>query len=209
MPATEKGSVCPGKNKPVFCCRKPSAETDISIPSAARKLQSGSALRLGAAGVERELRSAEAAAFPPSHRGRPRVLPAPGKPQPRLGARAPLGELAPRRAARHPPVRVAGAPQHRRARRPPPRLALYLETLVTAPDLQPDSPRRHRAPSPGGHQPPPPAFPHRAPDSVQTDFPAPLVHRGVAGCLHGVSAESDKTQPVPVHVRTQRIEEAR
>lgn len=41
MPATEKGSVCPGKNKPAFYCRKPSAKTDISIPSATYKLQSG------------------------------------------------------------------------------------------------------------------------------------------------------------------------
>lgn len=170
----------------------------------------GSALRLGAAGVERELRSAEAAGFPPGHGGWPRVLPAPGQPQPRLGARAPLGELPPGRAARHPPVRVVGAAQHRRTRRPPPRLALYLKTFVTAPDLQPDSPQWDRAPSSSRHQPPPPAFPHHPPDSVQTHLPAPLVHRSVARCLHGISTESNKTQPVPIHVRTQTqyIEEA-
>lgn len=193
MPATEKGSVCPGKNKPVLCGRKPSAEADISIPSAARELQSGAALQLGAAGVERQLLPAEAAAaaaFPAwSH-----LLPAPGQPWARLSAGR---ELPPGRAAPHPALHLSGT------RRPPAGLAPRLQTSAAASQLQPEPPG-DGAPAACGHQPPPAAFPHRAPDSVQGHLPAPLVRGGLARRLRGVPAEPHQAQPVPLHVRAQR-----
>lgn len=156
----------------------------------------GPALRLGAAGAERELGAAEAAAaaaaFPRSYGGQPRLLLAPGQPQP--PARR---ELSPGCPARHPAVRVA------RTHGAPAGLALRLQTSAAAPRplLQPGSPRRG-APGARGHQPPPAAFPHCAPDSVQAPLPAPLVHRGVARRLRRLSAEPHQTQPVPLHVRT-------
>lgn len=105
--------------------------------------------------------------------------------------------------AHHPILRALRSAEHCGTCGPPPGLTVYHKTNLTTPGLQLLPPQWHHPPGRRRNQPPSSTFTYYPPDSVQTNFPIPFVLRRIA-CLHGISHEPHKTQPVSVHVRTQK-----
>lgn len=159
--------------------------------------------------MEWELRSSKAAGLHPSERRHSRFLPSTRKPKPHRRARTSLWKRPPGRTACYPSVPIVGTPQYCCSRCPPPRFAVYLEALTATPNVQHISPQWYSSPSSSWHKSPSLTFPNHSSDSVQTDLSTAFVHCSIA-CLRSISIESNKTQPVPIYVRTQveYIEEA-
>lgn len=163
----------------------------------------GSTLWIWISGVEWKRWSLEAAVIYPNQCCQSCILSSTWKSCSYLGSCTPGWKCTSWRTACYFTLPIICTPQYCCSCCPHPSLPMYLKTDITASHLQYISSQWHSSPGPSGHKSQTSTFPNHPSDSIQTNFPTTFLH--CITCLHRISIESDKTQPVSIYVKTPTV----